>query len=122
MGTSGTREQAVSSRVMLLQVLLVRADERLISTSLFLSLLLVRQGYYGSVITYLFLSFSVRFFRIMTLQYGNVTLIRLFEVLVRGDESVISFSFLCLPFHLFGIYPAIFVLFKALVRGDEWES
>ena len=27
MGTSGTREQAVSSRVMLLEVLLVRGDE-----------------------------------------------------------------------------------------------
>ena len=93
MGTSGTREQAVSSRVMLLEVLLVRADERLISASLFLSLLLVRQGYHGRVITHLFLSFSVRFFRIMTLQYGSVTLIRLFEVLVRGDESVISFLF-----------------------------
>ena len=45
----------------------------------------------------------------------------LFEVLVRGDERVISFLFffLCLPFHLFGIYPAKFVVFEVLVRGDE---
>ena len=46
----------------------------------------------------------------------------LFEVLVRGNESGISFLFFfSFSFHLFGIYSAKFV-FEVLVPEDEWVS